>query len=76
MVKDVNVLGAGTKISVIVESRLPARAVYLIERTVPNPPVVRLLDVSALLSLRGMSLALWRSTVSVSLLSWPATSKS
>ncbi len=35
------VLGSGTKVSLFVQSHRPARKRYLIERTVPNPPVVR-----------------------------------
>ncbi len=36
-----NVLRAGTKISVFVRTHRPTAREYLIERTVPNPPVVR-----------------------------------
>ncbi len=36
-----SVLRSGTKISVLVRSHRPAPREYLIERTVPNPPVVR-----------------------------------
>ena len=36
-----NVLRSGTKISLRVASYRPAKRTYLIERTVPNPPVVR-----------------------------------
>ena len=35
------VLRSGTKISLVVSSHRPARREYLIERTVPNPPIVR-----------------------------------
>lgn len=35
------VLGSGTKISLLVRSHRPSKREYLIERTVPNPPVVR-----------------------------------
>lgn len=36
-----NVLKSGTKISLLVQAYQPSRHRYLIERTVPNPPVVR-----------------------------------
>lgn len=36
-----NVLKSGTKISLLVRSHHPARHLYTIERTVPNPPVVK-----------------------------------
>jgi len=36
-----NVLQSGTKISLLVCTRRPGESWYLIERTVPNPPVVR-----------------------------------
>lgn len=36
-----NVLGNGTKISLLVRSYSPSKREYLIERTVPNPPVVK-----------------------------------
>jgi DNA repair ATPase RecN len=36
-----NVLKNGTKISLLVRSYRPARREYLIERTIPNPPLVR-----------------------------------
>ncbi len=36
-----NVLGNGTKVSLLVRSYSPSRREYLIERTVPNPPVVK-----------------------------------
>ncbi|HZO92592.1 MAG TPA: AAA family ATPase [Candidatus Baltobacteraceae bacterium] len=36
-----NVVGAGTRISVSIDSHRPARKRYFIERTVPNAPVVR-----------------------------------
>jgi energy-coupling factor transporter ATP-binding protein EcfA2 len=36
-----NVLKSGTKISLLVASYRPAKCEYRIERTVPNPPVVR-----------------------------------
>jgi energy-coupling factor transporter ATP-binding protein EcfA2 len=36
-----NVLRSGTRISLLVRSHRPAERDYLIERTVPNPPVVR-----------------------------------
>jgi len=36
-----NVLKSGTKISLLVQAYQPSRRRYLIERTVPNPPVVR-----------------------------------
>jgi hypothetical protein len=39
-----NVIKSGTKISLLVRSHHPSRNVYLIERTVPNPPVVRDID--------------------------------
>lgn len=41
--KDVvsRVLRAGTKVSLVLSSHRPARREYLIERTVPNPPLVR-----------------------------------
>lgn len=35
------VLRSGTKVSLLVRSHRPAKREYLIERTVPNPPVVR-----------------------------------
>ena len=35
------VLQSGTRISLLVRTHGPARQVYLIERTVPNPPIVR-----------------------------------
>lgn len=35
------VLRGGTKVSLLVRSHRPARREYLIERTIPNPPVVR-----------------------------------
>jgi DNA repair ATPase RecN len=35
------VLKSGTKISLLVRSHRPSRREYLIERTIPNPPVVR-----------------------------------
>jgi len=35
------VLGSGTKVSLLLRSHYPAAREYLIERTVPNPPVVR-----------------------------------
>ena len=35
------VLRAGTKVSLVLSSHRPARREYLIERTVPNPPLVR-----------------------------------
>lgn len=46
-----NVLRSGTKITLLVRSPYPAEKEYLIERTIPNPPVVRdregnLLDLS------------------------------
>ena len=36
-----NVLQSGTRVSLLVRTRGPVRRDYLIERTVPNPPVVR-----------------------------------
>ncbi|HEX7679550.1 MAG TPA: AAA family ATPase, partial [Thermoanaerobaculia bacterium] len=36
-----NVIKAGTKISILVNARKPVSADYVIERTVPNPPIVR-----------------------------------
>lgn len=36
-----NVVKAGTKIAMLVRSRKPALVEYVIERTVPNPPIVR-----------------------------------
>lgn len=39
-----NVLRSGTKVSLLVKSYRPSPAEYLIERTVPNPPVVRSAD--------------------------------
>lgn len=36
-----HVLGSGTKVSLLLRSHYPAAREYLIERTVPNPPVVR-----------------------------------
>jgi DNA repair ATPase RecN len=36
-----HVLRNGTKISLLVRSHRPARRKYLIERTIPNPPIVR-----------------------------------
>jgi energy-coupling factor transporter ATP-binding protein EcfA2 len=36
-----NVLKSGTKISLLIQAYQPSRRRYLIERTVPNPPVVR-----------------------------------
>jgi len=36
-----NVIKAGTKISILVSARKPVSADYVIERTVPNPPIVR-----------------------------------
>ena len=39
-----NVLRDGTKVSLLVRSHLPSPQDYLIERTVPNPPVVRATD--------------------------------
>ncbi|MBS0204757.1 MAG: phosphoesterase [Planctomycetes bacterium] len=36
-----NVLGNGTKVSLLVRSYSPSRREYLIERTIPNPPVVK-----------------------------------
>ena len=36
-----NVLCSGTKISLLVQSHRPSPKKYLIERTVPNPPIVR-----------------------------------
>ena len=35
------VLRAGTKVSLVLSSHMPARREYLIERTVPNPPLVK-----------------------------------
>lgn len=35
------VLGSGTKVSVLLETQRPKHALHLVERTVPNPPVVR-----------------------------------
>ena len=34
-------LRSGTKVSLLVRSHRPAKREYLIERTIPNPPVVR-----------------------------------
>jgi hypothetical protein len=39
-----NVLKSGTKVSLLVRSHSPAKREYLIERTVPNPPIVRSTD--------------------------------
>jgi hypothetical protein len=39
-----NVLKSGTKVSLLVRSHTPAKREYLIERTVPNPPIVRSMD--------------------------------
>lgn len=36
-----NVVKAGTKISLLIRSRKPALVDYVVERTVPNPPIVR-----------------------------------
>lgn len=36
-----HVLRAGTKVSLVLSSHKPAQREYLIERTVPNPPIVR-----------------------------------
>ena len=36
-----HVLGSGTKISLLVRSQHPTKHDYLIERTIPNPPIVR-----------------------------------
>lgn len=36
-----NVIKAGTKISILVRARMHASADYVIERTMPNPPIVR-----------------------------------
>lgn len=36
-----HVLGSGTKISLLVRSHHPARHDYTVERTIPNPPVVK-----------------------------------
>jgi DNA repair ATPase RecN len=36
-----NVLRAGTKVSLLIRSHRPTRYEYLVQRTVPNPPVVR-----------------------------------
>lgn len=36
-----NVLGNGTKVSLLVRSYSPSRREYIIERTVPNPPIVK-----------------------------------
>ena len=36
-----HVLRSGTKISLLVRSHRPAKSDYLIERTIPNPPIVR-----------------------------------
>ncbi|HEV7765339.1 MAG TPA: AAA family ATPase, partial [Thermoanaerobaculia bacterium] len=36
-----NVVKAGTKISLLIRSRKPATVEYVVERTVPNPPIVR-----------------------------------
>lgn len=36
-----HVLGSGTKISLLVRSHHPTKHDYLIERTIPNPPIVR-----------------------------------
>ncbi|MDN5941177.1 MAG: hypothetical protein L0H94_04755 [Nitrospira sp.] len=35
------VLGSGTKISLLVRTYRPAKREYLVERTIPNPPIVR-----------------------------------
>lgn len=53
-----NVLQSGTKVSLLVCTRRPGRSWYVIERTVPNPPVVRdgsgdVVDVQPLEILRG-----------------------
>src|SRR6266478_3881138 len=40
-----NVLKSGTKVSLLVRSHtMAAKREYLIERTVPNPPIVRSMD--------------------------------
>ena len=41
MVKSTEVLGRGTKVSVVLETRHPGHERYTIERTVPHSPVVR-----------------------------------
>ena len=51
-----NVLRDGTKVSLLIRSHLPSPQDYLIERTVPNPPVVRATD-GAVLALKPSDVA-------------------
>lgn len=52
-----NVLRSGTRIALLVRSHQPSRAEYVIERTVPNPPVVRDAVTGRVLDLRPADVA-------------------
>lgn len=52
-----NVLRSGTRIALLVRSHRPSRAEYIIERTAPNPPVVRDAVTNRVLDLRPADVA-------------------
>jgi len=52
-----NVLRSGTRIALLVRSHRPSRAEYVVERTVPNPPVVRDAVTGRVLDLRPSDVA-------------------
>ena len=52
-----HVLRSGTRISVVIRSHHPSTAVYVVERAVPNPPIVRSADTGELLDLAPRDVA-------------------